>query len=590
MDRPTSCLRLVAFAAVVIVALLSCKHGAPESASADAPRSEISRLADDYVAQFVAHFPEQAELADVPPPQHDGLSDNSLDALAAWQKLEDGWAERISAIDARALFGQSDWVTLGFLRESIEASRQQRVCRLELWQSVSHMTGWQVAMAAVAESQPVGNDVARREALARYEKLPHFLDTEIANLREGVRLGFTSPRRNVDLVVKQLDGTLALPAQKWPLYSPAARDGSDAFRGQFSELISTQIAPAVRRYRDFLRDEYRTAARENQALSSLPEGSRCYRAMLRGFTSLDRSPDDVMELGRRTVEANLASALSIGRERLGTGELAPLIARVRRDEANHFKNRDDMLAFARSAVERAHAAVPRFFDRLPRAAVKVEAYPDELGPEMSDSYWPPRGALVDGTYRINLLPFGMRTRSDEEITAFHEAYPGHHLQVGLALELPDAHPISRIAGTGSFVEGWARYAEALADELGLYSSDYARVQRRLWPARGMVLYPGFHVHGWNRARVVAFVVESGRFSEKESEDLVDRIAVMPGQLTSYDSGGLEFFALRAEAERELGTRFDLRAFHAVVIGHGAVTLPMLRELVQDWIQRAKQRG
>src|SRR6516164_3493317 len=154
MGRPISSLRIVACAAGFL-ALASCRHGAPESASADAPRSEISRLADEYVAQFVAHFPEQAELANVPPPRHDGLSDNSLDALAAWQKLEDGWAERISAIGGRALFGQPDWVTLGFLRESIEASRQQRVCRLELWQSVSHMTGWQVAIALIAEAQPV---------------------------------------------------------------------------------------------------------------------------------------------------------------------------------------------------------------------------------------------------------------------------------------------------------------------------------------------------------------------------------------------------------------------------------------------------
>jgi uncharacterized protein (DUF885 family) len=222
--------------------------------------------------------------------------------------------------------------------------------------------------------------------------------------------------------------------------------------------------------------------------------------------------------------------------------------------------------------------------------VQVEPYPDELGPEVSDSYWPPTGAQKDGTYRIGLLRFAERTRSDEEVTAFHETYPGHHLQVGLALELPNAHLISRIAATGSFVEGWARYAEALAEELGLYTSDYARIQRRLWPARGMVLDPGFHVQGWSRARVVDFVLESGRFSEKEAEDLVDRIAVMPGQLTSYDSGGLEFFELRHDGERELGSRFDLRAFHAVVLGHGAVTLPMLRELVRDWIEHQKTRG
>lgn len=577
--------------AAMLLALASCRHSTSEPAGAQPAQSEVTRLADDYVAQVVARFPEQAELSAVPLQRHDGLSDNSLAALSEWRALEDGWAARLATIDARRLFGQRDWVTLGFLREAVDSSRQLRVCRAELWQPVSQMFGWQAVMAALAESQPVGSETARQEALARYGKLPRFLDTEVANLREGLRLGFSSPRRNVDLVVKQLDGLLALPVEKWPLYSPAARDSSEPFRRQFGELLLTRIAPAVRRYRDFLRDEYRSKAREEQPVAALPEGRRCYRAMLRAATSLDRTPEEVMELGRCTVESNLGRALAIGRERLGAGDLPSLVSRVKRDEGNHFRNRDELLASARSAVDRARAAmVPRFFERLPRVEVRVEPYPDEMGPEVSDSYWPASGAQTSGTYRIGLLRFADRTRSDEEITAFHETYPGHHLQIGLALELPDAHPIARIAGTGSFTEGWARYAEALAEEMGLYSTDFARVQRRLWPARGMVLDPGFHVQGWSRERVVAFIRESGRFSGKEAEDGVDRIAIMPGQLTSYDSGGLEFFALRAEAERELGSRFDLRAFHAAVLGHGAVTLPMLRELVLDWIQREKKRG
>jgi uncharacterized protein (DUF885 family) len=558
--------------------------------SADESRAEIVRLADDYVAEFTARFPDVAELSALPLKRHDGFRDNSLAALAAWEKLEDRWAERLSAIDPRSVFGQPEWVTLGFLREAVEASRQERVCRSELWRGVSHMAGWQVEFVALAQAQPVGSKPARDEALSRFSKLPHFLDNEIDNLREGVKLGFTSPQRNVDLVVKQLDGSLALPVEKWPMYSIATRDGTDAFGAQLSELLSKQITPAVKKYRDFLRDEYRAKARENQAVSALPDGMRCYRALLRGATSLDRSPEEVMKLGTRALERNVFAALTIGRDRLGTGELAPLVAKLRRDPANHFRSREEMMAFARSAVDRARTAAPRFFAQLPKTEVRVEAYPDELGPEVSDSYWPATGAQKEGTYRIGLLRYADRTRSEEETTTFHETYPGHHVQVGLALELPNAHLISRIASTGSFVEGWARYAEALADELGLYSSDYARVQRRLWPARGMVLDPGFHVQGWSRAKVVEFVVESGRFSEKESEDVVDRIAVMPGQLTSYDSGGLEFFELRQDAERELGSRFDLRAFHAVVLGQGAVTLPMLRELVHEWIERQRPKG
>src|ERR1700687_4862211 len=167
------------FAAMLLV-LASCRHGATEPAGAQPVQSQVTRLADDYVAQVVARLPEQAELSAIPLPRHDGLSDNSLAALSEWRALEDRWAERVAAIDARRLFGQRDWVTLGFLREAVESSRQLRVCRAELWQTVSQMCGWQAVMAALAEAQPVGSETARQEALARYGKLSRFLDTEVA--------------------------------------------------------------------------------------------------------------------------------------------------------------------------------------------------------------------------------------------------------------------------------------------------------------------------------------------------------------------------------------------------------------------------
>lgn len=177
------------------------------------------------------------------------------------------------------------------------------------------------------------------------------------------------------------------------------------------------------------------------------------------------------------------------------------------------------------------------------------------------------------------------TRSNAEITAFHEAYPGHHLQIGLAQEQTGAHAITRLIGNSAFAEGWARYAEALAEEMGLYSCDFARANRRLWPARGMVVDPGVHLFGWTREQAVAYMQESGRFSPEIAAAAVDRIAVWPGQLTAYDTGALEFFSLREEARKALGERFDIREFHDVVLGNGTVTLPMLRAHVRSWLER-----
>jgi uncharacterized protein (DUF885 family) len=286
------------------------------------------------------------------------------------------------------------------------------------------------------------------------------------------------------------------------------------------------------------------------------------------------------------VERNLAAALAIGKKDLQANDLPALLQRLKADPANHFTSREQLLEFAQSAVGRAKDHMSKWFARVPEAKIIVEPYPDFLEQTASDSYWP---AAEDGSrpamYRITLYSYAEVTRSNAEITAFHEAYPGHHLQLAIAAERPTAHPITRLVGNSGFAEGWARYAEALAEEMGLYTSDYARANRRLWPARGMVIDPGIHLFGWTREQTVKFVAESGRFEESTARSLVDRVAMWPGQLTAYDTGALEFFALRKQAEETLGSKFDIREFHAVVLENGTVTLPMLREQVTHWLKR-----
>ena len=381
---------------------------------------------------------------------------------------------------------------------------------------------------------------------------------------------------------------LASPIEQWPFYGPGARDESGTFKAEWTKLLTEQVKPAIERYRAYLQDPYLAQARDAIAITANPDGQACYQASFRAYTTIDRPASETFELGRRRVEKNLAEALEIGRKSLGAGELKSLVARINEDRANHFTSREEMLGYAQDAVHRSRKHLPEFFSRLPAADVTVEPYPEFLEREANDSYWP---AADDGSrpakYMITLFRFAETTRSNSEITAFHEAYPGHHLQLGLARERPAAHPITRLVGNSGFAEGWARYAEALAEEMGLYTSDYARANRRLWPARGMVVDPGIHLFGWTREQATAFMAESGRFAPEESATIVDRIALWPGQLTAYDTGALEFFALREQAEKALGDRFDIREFHDVVLGSGTVTLPMLREQVEAWLESKK---
>jgi uncharacterized protein (DUF885 family) len=567
--------------AAVIAAATSLWAGPANTADQS---TRVTALADMYVAEFVKAFPEQAMFSGMTLAHHDGLTDNSLAALARWQALEDGWSSELAKIDSAQLFGKPEWVALGFLREAVESSRQLRVCRYELW-PVNQMSGWPFLMTQLAAIQPVGSEQARREALARWGKLPRYLTNELDNLREGLRRGYSTPKANVQLFIEQLDDMLAKPVEEWPLYSPASRDDSTQFKQAWATLLREQVKPVAERYARFLKDEYLGKAREAIAIKANPDGEQCYQASFRSYTTLDRPAKETFELGRGVVERNLAAALAIGKQDLRANDLPALLERLKEDPANRFTSREQLLAYAQSAVGRAKDHMSKWFARVPEAKIIVEPYPDFLERTASDSYWP---AAEDGSrpamYRITLYPYAQGTRSNAEITAFHEAYPGHHLQLALAAERPTAHPITRLVGNSGFAEGWARYAEALAEEMGLYTSNYARANRRLWPARGMVIDPGIHMFGWTREQTVKFVTESGRFDDATARSLVDRVAMWPGQLTAYDTGALEFFALRKQAEETLGSRFDIREFHAAVLENGTVTLPMLREQVTHWVK------
>jgi uncharacterized protein (DUF885 family) len=556
----------------------------PDSANAH----RVTALADRYVSAFVAIFPIGAELSGMTLARHDALDDNSLAALRRWRATEDSLWDALQGIDARSLTRTPAWVTYGFLREALEAARAQRVCRNELW-PVNQMSGWQATLAELADQQPVGTPANRSDALARWRQVPRYIDVEIANLRAGVREGYTAPKRLVELVIGQLDELVAAAPAQSPFYGPAARDSTPEFRAAWLRLITDEITPAVRRYRDYLRDEYLGSARSNPAVTANPDGLACYRASFRSYTSIDRTPEETYALGERTVARYESEAQSMGQHLFGTTVLDSIQARLRSDSANHLRDRDAVLGVARDAVARGRDATARWFDPAPRASVVVAPVPEFLERTASSSYLP---AAEDGsrpaTFRIVLYQPEKQLRSQIELLAAHETYPGHHVQVALAHERGEAHAITRLIFTSAFAEGWARYAEALAEEMGLYSSDRTRIARRTWPAHGMVVDPGIHVFGWSRERAVHYILATGFLTPPAAEAAVDRIIAWPGQLTSYDTGALLIFALRAQAQRELGPRFDIKRFHNAVLRNGTVTLPMLEQQVNEWIASEKR--
>ena len=258
----------------LIAAASACREAKPPAQAPERPDARVRELADAYLDGFFERNPDQVTLFGVTGRRHDGLPDNSFDALKAWQAREDVWLAQAKQIDPALIEAPPLRGTYAIVREALESSIGVRVCRQELWTVSQFVNSWQVQDGYTVTIQPVGTDEARKEALARWSRLPKYIDTEIANLREGLKAGYSAPKLNVRIVIDQMTALIATPIAESPFDSPSVRDKTPEFMKQFDLLVREQIVPAFTRYRDFLAKEYLPAAREAIAVSANPNGPR----------------------------------------------------------------------------------------------------------------------------------------------------------------------------------------------------------------------------------------------------------------------------------------------------------------------------
>jgi uncharacterized protein (DUF885 family) len=583
-------MKLSAIAVTGAFALSAIPAAAAAAAAAAAPTDQLNSIADRLVALNLSFDPTIAYFTGLPDADDGRWADHAPTSIRGFERTADALHAELDRIDAKSVTAKDDKITYALLKEALEAEKQLRVCRSELWMGVNHMGGWHSGLADVADNQAVETPEQRAQALKRWKATPKFIDTEIANLRLGLSQGYSSPRSVVDRVIKQVDGLANTPAEKSPLSAPAEHSKDEAFKTAFVAVIANDVNPALKRYSAFLKSEYLPKAREALGVSALPRGTECYQASLRNYTTLNRTPRQVYDLGKATVAKNTAVVLDIGEKKFGTRDFATIVARVAEAPDNHFKSEQEMVDFSADVVKRARDKSADMFETMPAQEVKVERFREFMRGSGSSSYYETQvDPAKPAYYRINADNSVKETRGGAEITAVHEAYPGHHMQIAFARTLEQT-PLAKLSFNSAYIEGWARYAEMLSEEAGLYDVDYAKISRRTWPARGMVADPGMHVLGWTRQQTIDYMAASGRFTAKEAADTVDRMAILPGQLTAYDSGGLEIMALRDEAKRELGAKFDIKGFHKAVLELGVVPLPALRENVWAWIASEKGKA
>ena len=558
----------------------------------DSLAARVRQTADSYLAAYWERHPDEATLDGVTNVHHDRLPDNSPANATRWEKREDGWLAALARIDPAPLAGRPEWIAYGIMRDALEGSVATRICRYDLW-NVSHSgDSWLSTITALAALQPVGTAAARRDALARWRAVPRYIAVETANHREGLRRGYTAPQGPVRVLLSQLDTLLATPTVQSPLFDPARRDTTAAFRADLTRVIEREILPAMRRYRAFLISEYVASARSAIGVSANPDGAACYRGTIRAVTGLALSPDSVHRLGLATVAELEGEMRAIAARSFGAADVSQLLERLRTDTAYTFHTREEMLVQARNALERARAASGRWFGRSPNATVIVEPY-SAFDERQSVGEWnpPAEDGSRPGIYFLSTYDPTHKSRADLEALSFHETIPGHHQQGALALERGDSIPaIARYFWSAGFGEGWAEYAEQLADEMGLYSSDTARfgaVADITLSATLLVVDTGINALGWTREQAITYIREHTRVPRLRAEVGVDRYPMRPAQGLSYGLGRLEIRRLRALAQQALGARFDIKVFHDRVLANGAVPLPVLRAEIERWLSASR---
>jgi uncharacterized protein (DUF885 family) len=578
------------FAIVAICLTVACSDRKQQHTVAPPADDRVKMLADTYLAAYFDRYPEQATVYGVPGRRHDKLTDNSPEARKAWEAREDAWLNDVHAIPQSAIASRPLRATDAILREALESSLGSRVCRNDLW-NVSQMTGWQIEYGYLITIQPVGTDEARKEALTRWGALPRYIDVEIANLREGLKLGYTAPKLGVRIVIDQMNTLISSSGADLPFLSPAERDTTPDFDRAFKALVTDQIIPAFKRYRDFLEKDYLPGARDSIAVSGNPNGLACYAALVRQHSSLPALPSEVHEVGLKQIDAITDEMRTIAEGSFHVSDVPALLQKFRTDRQYMFKNRDELIMYTEAALARAKAAMPNFFGLTPKADVRIEPYPKYREKNAPNEYNPPaEDGSRPGLFYISAYQAEKKSRAPQESTTFHETIPGHHMQIAIALERKDIHPIGRYIYNSGYAEGWGLYAERFADEMKLYSTDLDRLgmlSSQAFRAARLVVDTGMHTKGWTRQQAIDYMLRHTAEDEDYLASEVDRYIVWPGQATAYMLGMLEIREARDGAVQTMGPKFDIKAFHDRVLEDGGVPLTYLVPKIRAWAESSQ---
>jgi prolyl oligopeptidase len=563
-------------------------------AAAD-PAAEAHAIFDDYWEFLLREDPVWATY--IGDHRHgDRLQDLSEPAHQARVEALEGFLARSRALD-RSSLDDADRLSVGVFERSLGFSLEEARLPGRLL-PMNQQSGPHISFPQIIESQPFDTVEHCDAYVARLRRFPEQIDQTIANMRTGMREGIVAYRVAIERAIPQVralmegrpaDHVVAAVRDRMEKIEP--KEG-DRIAGEVAEAVSGSVIPAYAKLATFLETEYLPACRTVPGIHALPGGDEWYAHLVRRHTTTELDPRTIHELGVAEMERILGEMNAI-RERVGfSGDLPQFFAHLRTDPAFYHESPETLLDAYRDILAAMDRRLPELFGRLPTARCdlkEIESYRAEAAPA-AYYYGPPDDGSRPAYFYVNTWDLPSRPRYTMAALAYHEAVPGHHLQIAIQQEL-DLPDFRRHEGFTAYVEGWALYAERLAGEVGGYPDDYAEFGRltfEAWRAARLVVDTGVHAFGWSREQAIEYMMQNVGLSEHDVIAEVDRYIAWPGQALAYKLGELEIRKLRAEAERALGPRFDLRAFHDALLEQGALPLDLLRARVERWVAETQE--
>ena len=584
--------RFIGLAIVVLATLIPVSPGPAGAGTARA----------DETARLHALFKQEWErILEEYPTFASSLGDRRYNRR--WEDLSVGAADRSHRADLAALrrLGRIDRDALpapeqlnydlfrsGY-RDSVEGYRFR-----EFLMPVGHQYGIQLPDDMV-DLIPFETKRDYRDWGVRLRAFGRHIDQTIALLEQGLKEQRTPPRIVLERVPDQIraqlvadpeDSVLFSPYREMPDSVPAA--AQKRLRAEGRAAVKNVVVPGYRRLLNFFERRYLPNSRTSIAASALPDGEDYYAYAARSHTTTDLTPDAIHELGIAEV-ARIRGEMERLIKQIGfDGSYGEFVEFLRSDDRFYYESAEELLAGYRAIVKRLEPQIARLFGRLPSIPMEVKPIPADAAADESAAYYIAGTAdgRRPGTVYVNLDQLRSRPKFDMEVLMAHEAVPGHHLQFSMALEQQDVPEFRRHNDYTAFIEGWGLYSEGLGGELGLYRDPYSRfgqLTAEVWRAIRLVVDTGIHAKGWSRQKAIDYFAANAARPLHDIVNEVDRYIAWPGQALAYKVGQLRISDLRRRAEERLGDRFDVRAFHDMVLGSGSVPLDVLDGIVNKWL-------